>query len=197
LLLVKRTVHARIPQSFTMDTPTVPFDIWICGGCKGGNYIENAPTVCPVCSHERDYGIGCCANPGETTWSTGLFSTEHEPQHRHCEEPLDGHSVPSSALSSSTHGLWSVEAFNVHTGSFSGAGIETRFAPGSRNYVTQHPLHRHCEAATLQHTMPPGVKTAGGAGSQGDGVWICANCGEPNAAFHWPQCGDCLYIHSQ
>jgi len=63
-----------------MDRPPVPHDIWLCGVCWAPNVIQNSPTACPGCGHSRDYGIGCCSNPGEPPPSakTGSRVTGYE-----------------------------------------------------------------------------------------------------------------------
>jgi hypothetical protein len=62
-----------------MDSHPLQNDTWLCGSCKGCNIIMFAPSMCPICSHARDYQIGCCINPGEGYISFGSTGFSHNP----------------------------------------------------------------------------------------------------------------------
>jgi rubrerythrin len=178
-----------------MDPHPLRNDIWLCGMCKGVNVIKLSPSICPVCTHARDYQIGCCTNPGEYPPSTGLF-----PGHPGYQSPSGGEepntyhpscSVPDTAHYG--HGTV-VEPFSAPEG-FN--DIWTCNECGSENldWCTECPVCGADKDAALQCSMSQAITNLSEAGSAAEGVWICSACGCSNSAVHGNQCGACGVIN--
>lgn len=168
-----------------MDNRPIPNDTWQCGQCGTLNLTANANEQCPGCGHTRDYSVGCCTNPGDLSQSSGLFPGYPEYQDDGCASPIAGYHLHRGLIDGHDDDMWHC----YHCGADNPGWHEEQCPICGASKDTDVPM---------QYAVSMVKSASDGAGSAGDGVWICANpnCGSSNASFHWPQCGACGYVHN-
>jgi hypothetical protein len=164
-----------------MDFPPIRNDIWICGWCKQPNTIALANEQCPYCTHVRDYGIGCCANPGEYPQSSALFTGHFHRQDTNCSLSVIGCHV-RGGVTDGPDDMWHCNECGADNPDW---------------HKEQCPVCGASKNASMQYAALLAIAASSGAGSAAEGSWTCSNCRCANAGFHWPVCGACHYNHSQ
>jgi hypothetical protein len=166
------------------NPPPVRQGTWVCGGCTTLNLIANADQQCPACGHERDYGSGCCTNPGEYPTGTGFFRGHPEllfSSYSYAQDVYDDAS--SSSLYAKSDLMPSLDPATEFDDLWicGGCGAE------NVDWYTECPICGTSKDAVMQL---PTFESLPGAGSVGDGVWVCSNCECPNSEIH-DSCGNC------
>jgi hypothetical protein len=151
----------------------VPDDLWVCGQCYGPTLISTDPTHCPIDGHPRDYGIGCCKNPGDSC-ASGLFPDYPQYEHQHVRYPTAQYGCGVSASHSSPryHGQ-SGPVQRGHSDVWDCTECDMTSNAGWLDFCPQCGSPKPASNDAVSSHF---ITFSSGAGSVAQGMWVCYEC---------------------